>query len=26
VREQLKDEKEKQVEAEYVKPSTGWFG
>ena len=26
VREQLKDEKEKQVEAEYVKPSSSWFG
>ena len=26
VREQLKDEKEKQVEAEYVQPSSSWFG
>ena len=25
VREQLKEEKEKQVEAEYEKPSPGWF-
>lgn len=25
IREQLKEEKEKQVEAEYVQPSAGWF-
>jgi predicted RNase H-like nuclease (RuvC/YqgF family) len=25
VREQLKEEKEKQVEKEYVQPSAGWF-